>query len=100
MRILIIGGGGMVGQKLAHKLAILGKLGNREIAELTLADAFAAPALSTTAKFPIKSVVADITNPTIAQSLITAKPDVIFHLAAVVSGEAEANFAIPRDHPR
>jgi len=92
MRILIIGGGGMVGQKLAHKLALSGKLGNREIVELTLADAFAAPALSTTAKFPIKSVVADITNPEIAQSLITDKPDVIFHLAAVVSGEAEANF--------
>ena len=92
MRILIIGGGGMVGQKLAHKLALSGKLGNREIAELTLADAFAVPALSTTAKFPIKSEVADITNPAIAQSLITDKPDVIFHLAAVVSGEAEANF--------
>ena len=41
MKIVIIGGGGMVGQKLAHKLAISGKLGNREIAELTLADAFA-----------------------------------------------------------
>ena len=92
MKIVIIGGAGMVGQKLAHKLAISGKLGNREIAELTLADAFSVPALSTTASFPITSVVADITDPTIAQSLISGKPDVIFHLAAVVSGEAEANF--------
>ena len=92
MKIVIIGGGGMVGQKLAHTLAISGKLGNREIAELTLADAFSVPALSTTASFPITSVVADITDPTIAQSLISGKPDVIFHLAAVVSGEAEANF--------
>lgn len=92
MNLLIIGGGGMVGQKLAHNLALSGKLGNREITELTLADAFAAPALSTSAKFPIKPVVTDITNPVIAQSLITNKPDVIFHLAAVVSGEAEANF--------
>ncbi|MCX6445127.1 MAG: SDR family oxidoreductase [Actinobacteria bacterium] len=92
MKIAIIGGGGMVGQKLAHKLALTGKLGNREINELTLADAFSAPALSITANFPITSVVADITDPAIAQSLIAAKPDVIFHLAAVVSGEAEANF--------
>lgn len=92
MKILIIGGGGMVGQKLAHCLATSGKLGNREITALTLADAFATVALSTTSKFPIKSVISDITNPLIAQSLITNKPDIIFHLAAVVSGEAEANF--------
>lgn len=92
MKIVIIGGGGMVGQKLAHKLALSGKLGNREIVELTLADAFSVPVLSTTASFPITSVVADITDPTIAQSLISGKPDVVFHLAAVVSGEAEANF--------
>jgi len=92
MKILIIGGGGMVGQKLAHKLALLGTCGNRQIDNLTLADAFAPPELSTTSNFPIKSVVADITNPVIAQSLFADKPDVIFHLAAVVSGEAEANF--------
>lgn len=92
MNILIIGGAGMVGQKLAHNLARSGTLGNRKIAELTLADAFAVPALSIGADFPITSVVADITNPAIAQSLISGKPDLIFHLAAVVSGEAEANF--------
>ena len=92
MNILIIGGGGMVGQKLAHKIALSDTLGNRKIDGLTLADAFAAPALASTASFPITAVVADITNPAVAKSLISSKPDLIFHLAAVVSGEAEANF--------
>jgi nucleoside-diphosphate-sugar epimerase len=92
MKILIVGGGGMVGQKLAHKLASLGTCGNQAITELTLADAFAVPELTTKANFAVKSIVADVTNPAVAQSLFTDKPDLVFHLAAVVSGEAEANF--------
>lgn len=92
MKILIIGGGGMVGQKLAHKFALSGTCGNQAITQLTLADAFAVPEFTIPSNFPVKSVVADITNPAIAQSLFTDKPDLVFHLAAVVSGEAEANF--------
>jgi nucleoside-diphosphate-sugar epimerase len=92
MKILIIGGGGMVGQKLAHKFALAGRCGDREISELTLADAFTLPEFSTAANFPINELVADIANPASAQSLIAHKPDMIFHLAAVLSGEAEANF--------
>lgn len=82
----------MVGQKLALNLALSGKIGKKEIDQLTLADAFAPPGLATTANFQINTVVADITNFEIAQSLISDNPDLIFHLAAVVSGEAEANF--------
>lgn len=82
----------MVGQKLALNLALSGQIGNQKIDQLTLADAFVPPALSTTTSFPIDSIITDITNFEMAKSLINNKPDLIFHLAAVVSGEAEANF--------
>jgi nucleoside-diphosphate-sugar epimerase len=42
--------------------------------------------------FAVESTAADLTEPGVAATLVAGRPDVIFHLAAVVSGEAEADF--------
>jgi nucleoside-diphosphate-sugar epimerase len=91
MKVLIIGGAGMIGRKLAERLARDGALGGRAIAGLTLYDVVegAAPA---GAKMPVKVSTGDLPAAGEAQKLLADKPDVIFHLAAVVSGEAEQDF--------
>ena len=40
----------------------------------------------------VETVAADLSAPGVAASLIAKRPDLIFHLAAIVSGEAEADF--------
>jgi nucleoside-diphosphate-sugar epimerase len=83
-KILILGGGGMIGQKLADR--ILGQNIFSD-AKVTLFDrAFASSELTA------KTVTGDISNPNTAQQLAHTRPDVIFHLAAIVSGQAEAEF--------
>ncbi len=91
MHILIIGAAGMVGRKLAQRLARDGTLRGSEIAAMTLADVVAADAPSAFGgKMRIETV--DLSEPGTAERLIAARPDVIFHLAAIVSGEAELDF--------
>lgn len=89
MKILILGAGGMIGVKLAARLARDGRLGDAAIAMLLLAD-IAAPPLP--AGVQSRAIACDISQAGAAQTLIAERPDVIFHLAAVVSGEAEADF--------
>ena len=91
MKVLILGGAGMVGRKLAERLARDGRLGNREISEMTLYDVVAAEKPAN-AKFPVKIAVGDLPADGETDKLVAAKPDVIFHLAAIVSGEAEQDF--------
>ncbi|MBN9433049.1 MAG: SDR family oxidoreductase [Bosea sp.] len=91
MHVLIIGAAGMVGRKLTERLVADGGLGGKEIARLTLADMFepAAPAGFTG---EVTTLAADLSEPGTAARLVADRPDVIFHLAAIVSGEAEADF--------
>jgi nucleoside-diphosphate-sugar epimerase len=91
MRILVTGGAGMVGAKLAERLARDGVLAGRPIGRLTLADVVE-PRLPPPAGFVVDTVVADIAGDGSARELIDGRPDVVFHLAAVVSGAAEADF--------
>jgi len=91
MHILIIGTAGMIGRKLANRLAQDGNLGGKVIAELTLVDVVE-PESPTGFSGAISVLIANLSAPHAARDLISRRPDVIFHLAAIVSGEAEANF--------
>jgi nucleoside-diphosphate-sugar epimerase len=91
MKVLILGGAGMVGRKLAARLARDGRLGSADISQLTLYDVVP-PMRPEGARFPVETLTGDLPAPGEAEKLVAAKPDVIFHLAAIVSGEAEQEF--------
>ena len=91
MRILITGGAGMLGRKLAQRLALDGAIDATPITQLALADVVA-PTVPDGAAFPVSTHVADVAQPGVADVLITTRPDVVFHLAAIPSGGAEADF--------
>jgi D-erythronate 2-dehydrogenase len=91
MKVLIIGGAGMVGRKLAERLAKDGRLGSREISELSLYDVVA-PAVPQGAKVRVTTSTGDLPAKGETDKLVATKPDLIFHLAAIVSGEAEQEF--------
>jgi D-erythronate 2-dehydrogenase len=89
-RILVTGAAGMLGRKLVAALARKGELGGREITGFTLTDVV--PAEEPGFSAAVRTVMADVAEPGIADVLIESRPDWIFHAAAVVSSEAEANF--------
>ncbi len=91
MHILILGGGGMVGRKLSERLAKDGNLAGREIARLTLHDVVE-PQKPAGAPFPVTTLTSDFSQAGEVERLVADRPDFIFHLAAIVSGEAEADF--------
>ena len=91
MHILILGAAGMVGRKLTERLLTDGHLGGKEISRLTLQDVVA-PDKPAGATIPIDVVTSDFADAGTAAPLVAARPEVIFHLAAIVSGEAEVEF--------
>ena len=91
MKVLIIGGAGMIGRKLAERLARDGELAGKAISRLTLYDVVPGAAAAG-AKMPVKIATGDLPAAGEAEKLIADRPDVIFHLAAIVSGEAEQEF--------
>jgi nucleoside-diphosphate-sugar epimerase len=91
VHILVLGGAGMVGRKFIERLARDGGLGGKPVTRVTAQDVVpAAPPAA--APFDFESVVSDLSIPGEAETLIVTRPEVIIHLAAVVSGEAEADF--------
>ena len=91
MHILVIGAAGMVGRKLTDRLVADGRVGKAEITALTLVDVVAPPAPHGFSG-EVKTITADLSAPGEAEKLVAARPDLIYHLAAIVSGEAEADF--------
>jgi nucleoside-diphosphate-sugar epimerase len=88
MRILVIGAAGMLGGKLVDRLVRDGCLASEGISQLTLVDRVVAEPPGDPG-FVVESTVADLAEPGAAGAIVAGRPDVIFHLAAVVSGEAE-----------
>ena len=88
MRILITGAAGMVGRKLTRRLLERGRLRGERIDAVDLVDLVEAPADSELCT----PHVADLSRSGEAEALVSMGPDVVFHLAAVVSAEAEADF--------
>ena len=91
MHVLITGAAGMIGRKLTERLVIDRALGNAPIEKLTLID-IVAPVRPAGFSDHVKTRAADLTAPGTAEKTVSERPDVIFHLAGVVSGEAETDF--------
>ena len=96
MEILILGGAGMVGQKLLKKIIEIKSLNGKPISKIKLFDIV-------DAKYPedcgieIETLTGDISKPETSKDLISSKPEIIFHLAAIVSGQAEEEFDLGWD---
>ncbi len=87
MQVLITGAAGMIGRKLTAALMARGTVLGKQISRLILHDIVEVEAVS-----PHVTLVGNLSQPGVAAGLISHRPEVIFHLAGVVSGEAEANF--------
>lgn len=88
MKIVVTGGGGFLGLRLAKALLARGALGGRSIRQLVLLDS----AFPEGAPQDAVRVTGDISDPATLQQALAADTDAVFHLAAVVSGAAEADF--------
>ena len=91
MHVMVIGAAGMIGRKLVERISAEPGVLGYDVAAMTLVDVVAPPVpagLSAIAS----ALALDVSDPGVAESLVARRPDVIFHLAAIVSGEAEADF--------
>jgi D-erythronate 2-dehydrogenase len=86
MKVLVIGAAGMIGRKLCERLLGDGHVGGGEIGDLAMADAVPSDLVGA------RSIMVDLAKPDASAALLASRPDLIFHLAAVVSGEAEQKF--------
>ncbi len=91
MHILITGAAGMIGRKLTERLVIDRALNGQPIEKLTLIDVVT-PARIAGFSDREKVRAGDLADPAIAMKAVSERPDVIFHLAGVVSADAELNF--------
>lgn len=89
---LIVGGAGMLGAGLARRLVQDGKVGGKAVTRLTLFDIVAPSSLPEGGDIAVGVDTGDISSAETAERLVAERPDVIFHLAAIVSGEAERDF--------
>jgi D-erythronate 2-dehydrogenase len=99
MRVVITGGAGFLGKLLAVKILAKGALKDatgtlRTISELVLLDMHPASGEAWLNDPRVKQFAGDINNVDLLAEALTPNTGSIFHLAAVVSGQAEADFDI------
>ena len=89
MKILITGGAGFLRQKLCQQLLQLPQ--NQAPMEIVLSDLQFEHSRFANHK-SVQQISGDFSTREMANALATRNPDVIFHLAAIVSGQAEQEF--------
>ena len=94
MNVAITGGAGFLGHLLARRLLERGSLTGADgtgqpIERLVLVDAVEPPALSDPR---VTAIAGDLADPAVTARAISRDTDSVFHLAAVVSGQAETDF--------
>ena len=99
MRVVITGGAGFLGKLLAAKILERGALTDvsgqlRDVSELVLVDMAAAQGESWITDKRVSQVIGDVADHNVLAQAMTANTASVFHLAAVVSGQAEADFDI------
>lgn len=90
MKILVIGAAGMLGRKLIDRLVNNDSPLQADV--LLRHDVVLSPPPPASSTIQIETFMGDLSVPGEAEKLVAHKPDLIFHLAAIVSGEAEADF--------
>lgn len=91
MKVLIIGAAGMIGRRLGDRIAFDGGIGGAAVDTVFLHD-IVTPEIPAAASIAFRAHTSDLGEPGQAARLVADRPDVIFHLAAVLSGEAESDF--------
>src|SRR5271166_6289381 len=91
MKVLVTGAAGMVGRKFCEAFAKHRTIGSSSVDRLTMADTIT-PDPPAGVPFSVSTLSGDISDASVAESLAADRPDIIYHLAAVVSGEAETDF--------
>ena len=90
MKILITGGGGFLGFRLARALFARGQLGAKPITSITLLDGAFPKDLPRDKR--LQAMQGDVSDAKVLAQACPPDTDAVFHLAAVVSGAAEADF--------
>ena len=96
MRIVITGGAGFLGTRLARALLARNGLTDargavRPIREVVLLDVAPAPQFDDPR---VRTIAGDLADPAVVELALAPDTDTVFHLAAVVSGQAEAEFDV------
>jgi len=96
MRIVITGGAGFLGTRLARAILARSSLTDargimRPVREIVLLDVAPAPDFG---HARVRAIAGDLADPAVIERALTPETDTVFHLAAVVSGQAEAEFDV------